>query len=311
MKNKNPKKYIIGVDGGGTKTLAVLADLQGKILKKAKTGPSNPRNIGVEKSVLNLAQGIKKVIKDTKKDKIISIFVALPAIEEEYKFKKKKIKAKLGSILKISQNKISVASDQIIAFKSGTDKKNGIVLIAGTGCVAHGWRGKKQSKISGWGYLGDEGSAFWAGQKTYQAILKDLGGRGAKTLITKLVFRKLKIKNKESFVKKIYSNPTKSIPLLTIFTDEAAIKKDKIACNILKQAGQELALAVNTVIKKLNFQKQSFPLVLVGSMFKSKILLDTVKKEVKKTAPKAEFIRPKNKPVAGAVKLAIEQIPKQ
>lgn len=304
---KNQKGYIVGVDGGGTKTSIALADLQGKILKRVKTGPSNPRNIGIEKSVFNLAQGIKKVIKNIKKEKIISVFIALPAIEEEYKLKKKEIKTKLSSILKISRNKISIASDQIVAFKSGTDKKNGIVLIAGTGCVAHGWKNRKQAKISGWGYLGDEGSAFWTGQKTYQAILKDLGGRGARTLITKLVFRKWKIKNKESFVKKIYSNPTKSIPLLTIFTDEAARKKDKIACDILKQAGQELALAVNTVIKKLNFQKQCFPLVLVGSMFKSKILLDTVKKQVKKTAPKAEFIRPKNEPVAGAVKSALEK----
>ncbi|KPJ56172.1 hypothetical protein AMJ49_05495, partial [Parcubacteria bacterium DG_74_2] len=113
--------------------------------------------------------------------------------------------------------------------------------------------------------------------------------------------------NKEDFLRKIYSNPTKIIPLLSILTDEAARKKDKIACDILKQAGQELALAVNTVIKKLNFQKQSFPLVLVGSMFKSKILLSTVKKQVKKTAPKAEFILPKNKPVIGAVKLALEK----
>ena len=304
---KKSQKYVVGVDGGGTKTLAVLADLDGKILKRAKTGPSNPRNIGIEKSVFNLSQGIKKIIKNIERKNIIFVSVALPAIEEEYKSKKKEIKTKLSSALKISENKIIIDSDQVIAFKSGTDKKNGIVLIAGTGCVAHGWKNKKQAKISGWGYLGDEGSAFWAGQKTYQAILKDLGRRGAKTLITKLVFRKWKIKTKENFVKKIYSNPTKFIPLLSIFTEKAAEKKDKIACDILKQAGQELALAVNTVVKKLNFQKQSFPLVLVGGMFKSKIVLNTVKKEVKKTAPKTKFILPKNEPVVGAVKLALEK----
>ena len=71
---------------------------------------------------------------------------------------------------------------------------------------------------------------------------------------------------------------------------------------------QPLTLAVKTVIKKLNFQKEKFPLILVGSMFKSKIVLDTVKKEVRKIAPKTEFIRPKKEPAIGAIKLAIEQI---
>ncbi len=301
-------KYVIGIDGGGTKTLTALADLNGKILRKAKTGPSNPRNIGVEKSISNVIQGIEKVIKGIKKQKIVSIFVALPAIEEEYKSKKKEIKVELSSALKIAQNKISVGSDQLAAFRAGTDEKNGLVLIAGTGCVAHGWKGNKQAKISGWGYLADEGSAFWTGHKAYQIILKNLDGRGPKTLITKWTFKKWNIKNKQGLVKKIYSNPIKFIPLLSIFTDKACAKKDKPACSILKQAGQELALTANTAIKKLNFQKQSFPLVLVGSMFKSKIVLNTVKKQIKKTAPKVKFIRPKAEPVLGAVKLAIEQI---
>ncbi|KPJ56774.1 hypothetical protein AMJ49_03825, partial [Parcubacteria bacterium DG_74_2] len=183
---KNYQEYVIGIDGGGTKTLVALANLEDKILKRTKAGPSNPRNIGIEKSVSNISQGIKKVIKNIKKEKIVSIFIALPAVEEEFKPAKKKISALLG----FSQNKINVGSDQLAAFRSGTDKKQGIVLIAGTGCVAHGWRSEKQAKTSGWGYLNDEGSAFWVGQKAYQAIWKDLDGRGPKTLITKLALQK-------------------------------------------------------------------------------------------------------------------------
>jgi len=78
----------------------------------------------------------------------------------------------------------------------------------------------------------------------------------------------------------------------------------------LIETGKELALSTKTVIKKLNFQKVKFPLVLVGSMFNSKTVLDTLKKEVKKLAPRVNFIRPKVEPVIGAVKLAIEQVKK-
>lgn len=306
--NQKKSKYVIGVDGGGTKTLVVLANLQGKILKRAKSGPSSPRNIGIEKSVFNISQGIKSVIKNIDKENIVSIFIGLPAVEEEYKSKKKTIKIKISSALRISQNKITIDSDQIVAFRSGTDEKNGIVLIAGTGSVAHGWKGKKQAKVSGWGYFASEGSAFGVGQRTCQAICRDLDGRGPKTLITKLVFKNWKIKTEDDFMEKIYSNSVENISSLSILADEASRKKDKIAYSLFKEAGEELAFKVNTIVKKLDFQKKCFPLVLVGSMFKSKILFNTVKKQVKKTAPKAEFIMPKNKPVIGAVKLAIENI---
>jgi len=76
----------------------------------------------------------------------------------------------------------------------------------------------------------------------------------------------------------------------------------------MKEAGKELANSAKTVIKKLNFKKEIFPIVLVGGMFGSKVVLETVKNEIKKFAPKAKFIQPKVDPVIGAIKLAIENL---
>jgi len=308
---KEKQKYVIGVDGGGVKTVAVLANLKGKILAKARTGSSNPRNVGVKKATANLVQAIGRILIKNRRNKIISAtFLGLPAMEEEFKFKKEKIKKELlkhKEIEPILKGKLIIGSDQLAGFHSGTDQKDGVVLIAGSGCVSHGWRGKEEIKVCGWGYLSEMGSAFWVGQKGLQATWKDLDGRNSETLITKLVFQKLKVKNKENFIDKIYSkNPTETIPPLAILVDLAAKKGDKIAKNILIEAGKELALSAKTAIRKLNFQKQKFPLVLIGSIFNSKIVLETVKKEIKKVAAKIEFIRPKEEPVMGAVKLAIE-----
>lgn len=304
--------YVISVDGGGAKTVAVLADLKGKILARAKTGSSSPRNVGLKMAIDNVALAIKKVLR--KATKISAAFLGLPTIEEEFKFKKKIIRKELlkhKEIWPIFKGKVIIGSDQLAGFRSGTDEKDGVVLIAGSGCVAHGWRKNQEVKVCGWGYLSEMGSGFWVGQKALQAIWKDLDGRGPKTLITKLVFQKFKIKNKEDLISKIYSkNPTEIISSLAILVNKAAQRKDKIkiARNILIEAGKELALSANTAIKRLNFQKEEFPLVLVGSLFKSKIILDTVKKEVKKFAPQVQFIQPKVEPVIGAVKLAIEQL---
>ena len=309
---KEKQKYVIGVDGGGTKTISALADLNLKILKIAKTGPSNLRNVGIEEAVLNISKAILKVIKGIKEKNILSIFIALAAVEEEFKSEKEKIKREIFKNPKISKalrGDIEIVSDQIAAFRAGTDEKDGLVLIAGTGSVCHGRRGKKEVKTGGWGWANDEGSGFWAGQKGYQAIFKDLDGRGPKTKITKLVFKEWKLKNKEDLMKKIYGKDSiRNISLISKTVDKASQMGDKVARKILEEAGEELSILAISVIKRLNFHNKKFPLVLIGAMFKSKIILNKLKKEIKKLAPRAEFIFPKEEPVIGAIKLAIENL---
>ena len=305
---KRAKEYVIGIDGGGTKTMIVLADLEGKILRFVKTGPCSPRNTGIEITSSNIAKGIGKILK---KGEVVSTFIGLPTIQEEPRFKKQILNElkKYKGIYPIFKGKIEIGSDQIVAFRSGTDKKDGVLIIAGTGCVAHGWYKNKEFHVSGWGWLEDQGSAFWAGQKVFQAIFKDLDGRGNKTIMTKMVFKKLNVENTESLLKKIYNkNFVKNVSLLSIIADNASKKRDRVAKKIMEQAGKELALSGKTVIKKMGFQKRKFPVVLVGSMFKSKIVLNTVKKQIKKIAPQAEFIRPKKEPVIGAIKLALKTV---
>jgi len=304
--------YVIGVDGGGTKTVAALADLNGKILKMARTNSSHLRNLGIEKAVENLTEAIYQVLKEAKGKKISSTFIGLPAVAEEFKFKKKEIEKELKKhkkISKIFKGKVEIDSDQKVAFWAGA-KGCGLILNCGTGCVVHGWWKDKEVHTSGWGWLADEGGAFFIGQKVFQAILKDLDGRGQKTILTKLIFKKLKVKREDDFLNIVYRNPFKIVPSLSIFCDKASQREDKVAKGIMVKAAKEAILAARAVIKKLNFQKKKFPLVLVGSVLKSEIFLKEVKKEIKKIAPRVEFVIPKKEPVAGAVKLAIEELKK-
>lgn len=308
-------QYVIGVDGGGSKTVAALADLDGKVLKMAKTGSASARNVGLKKAISNVALAIKKILK--KENKIASTFLGLPCLEEEFKFKKEKIKKELlkhKEISPIFKGKIIIDSDQLSGFRSGTDKKSGICLIAGSGQVVHGWFNKKEMKVSGWGYLTEKGCALWVGIKALEAIFQELDGSGSKTLITKLVFEKLKIRDIEGLINKVYSkNQLEILRYFSILVDQAAEKKDKVAQNILKEASGELIKTVKPIIEKLFYkslkkEKIKVPLVLIGSMFKSRIILKETKKGIKKLTPKIEIIQPKVEPVVGAVKLAIEAI---
>lgn len=305
----NNEQYVIGVDGGGTKTKAALANLKGKILKTEKSGSSNLENVGMKIAVQNIAKAVKRIL--PKKAKIASIFIGLPAVEERpdliIEIKKELLNCK--GIPSIFKGILKIGSDQIVAFRSGTEEKEGVLIIAGTGCVVHGWKEKKEFHTSGWGWLADEGSAFWVGQKVFRSVMKNLDKRGRKTLLTNLIFKKFKIKKIEDFIKFVYSeNPIEIIPQFSIICDEASKNGDRVAKNIMADAGKESALSAKTVIKNMGFQNKKFPLVLIGGMFKSKIFSDKVKKEIKKSAPKANFIIPKAEPVTGAIKLAIEQL---
>ena len=238
--NKSFKEYVIGVDGGGTKTTAVLATLSGRILKTAKTESSSFVKVGIKESVSNISKVLRKVLSVNSKAKILSTFIALAAIEENKEYKKV-IKRELSLETKISrifEGKVIIDSDQIAAFRSGTDEKDGVVLISGTGSVAHGWRKRKESHTSGWGWLADEGSAFWVGQKAYQAAFKELDRRGEKTLITNLFFEKFGTKKPGILKKKIYleHNIIKNVSLLSQLVDKASQKGDRVGQNISKQA---------------------------------------------------------------------------
>jgi N-acetylglucosamine kinase-like BadF-type ATPase len=194
-----------------------------------------------------------------------------------------------------------------VAFKSATDKKEGIVLIAGTGSVCRGWYGKKDIKANGWGWLADEGSGFWIGQQAFQAVFKGLDNRGPKTKITKFLFKKWKAKTREDLAFRAYATGTvRTISLVSRIVEQAALLGDKIAKDILKRAAKELTLSAITVVKQLKLTNKKFPLVFVGSTVSSKIILPIVKKEIKKIAPNAEFIFPDKGPVIGALKLALE-----
>lgn len=316
MKEKN---YVIGVDGGGTKTITALADLEGKILKITKTGPSNLRNLGIKRAVLNIERGILKVTENFE-GQIVSCFIALAAVEEEYREKKEEIKKalfKIPELSKILKGKLTIGSDQLAALKAGTDKKDGVILIAGTGAVCHGWWKGEEAKVSGWGWLNDEGSGFWVGQKAFQAIFKALDGRGKKTKISEEVFKQFNVKNKEELMAKVYGftdspedNFVKNVSLMSIAVDEAAKRGDKRAREIFTEAAKELAKSAVLVIEKLSIEKEEFPLIFVGKMFESNIVFKEVKKGIKKVAPHIELIRPQVEAVIGAVKLAIEQVPR-
>lgn len=306
--NVNDKNFIVGVDGGGTKSLAALADALGRITKTASAGCSNPRNVGVRVAADNIADSIHKIIKSEKNISIASTVIGLPAMEEEFKGREQEIIRALKKHKEISlifNGKVKIVSDQLVAFRAGSRCADGISVIAGTGCAVHGWYGGLEAKANGWGWLADEGSGFWIGQKTFQLILKSLDGRVFDTIVVDLAKKAFKLKNAAGLVALVYKNPEFHVPHLAMVCRDADERGDANATAIMQSAGKEIAISIADVYQRLGFGKQVPEIVFAGGIFNSRTVIESAEAELKATVGPINIIQPEL-PVAGAVRLAME-----
>ncbi|MGB9597860.1 MAG: N-acetylglucosamine kinase, partial [Candidatus Poribacteria bacterium] len=124
--------YILGIDGGGTKTLAICANIDGNIINVGMSGGSNYHTVGLDNAIKSIKQAIDKA--NINKSKINVAYIGLAGAGRE---KDRKILTNALSDLDIA-DKIIVNHDAFIALAGATVCKPGVIVIAGTGAMAFG-----------------------------------------------------------------------------------------------------------------------------------------------------------------------------
>jgi N-acetylglucosamine kinase-like BadF-type ATPase len=317
--------HVLGIDGGGTKTVALVADLRGNVLGRGTSGASNYQTVGLDRAVAALKEASEKAAAAAgiaaHRFEVACLGLAgvgretdrallLPAITE------------LGLA-----DRIILEHDAAIALAGATACQPGVVVLAGTGAMAFGMNeeGKKR-RSGGWGnILGDEGSAYYIGRRALAAACRAYDGRGPKTALVSRLMEHLKLDHFTDIVKKTYdrvppllqrgvrgdykeASPQK-IASLALLVSELATAGDEVATTILRDAAGELALAANAVIKGLGMQDEQFQVAVSGSVFKAgEPLLIPFAESVKSTAPRAEITSPRFEPAMGAVFLALQEV---
>ena len=303
------KKLFLGVDGGGTKTIAVIVDGEKKVLGWGVGGSVNYHNVGAESVGENLEKSVEKALHQAGVSSLSYGVLGLAGCDTK---KDKKIlseivrKSFLGQILK---ERFVVCNDTVIGLYSGT-RPPGVVIVAGTGCNVYGQNKEgKEARAGDWGFLlGDQGGAFRMGLLALETAVKSFDGRIEKSLLEDLVFKKFD--DIDNLIDWAYKKPVEveRIASLAPLVEKAAQREDKAACEILKKTAFELSLGVKAVGQRLGLFDKPFKIVLTGSVFTIKIiLLDELKKQVFHFAPKAEFVFPKTQPAVAAALLAKEK----
>jgi len=302
-------EYLLGVDGGGTKTITVVADLQGNVLGIGLSGGSNYHTVGLENAIKAIKDSSEQAISNANISSIKSACFGLAGIGRQNDHD---ILSPELVNLSIADN-ILLKHDAFIALAGATICQPGVIVIAGTGAMAFGINHSgKEERASGWGYLlGDEGSAYYVGRKALSASCKAFDGRGRKTALLESIISHFDLEDFTQIIKTIYSEKTSTqdISAIAPIVPQQAKLGDEIALEILNDTAFELALSAKSVIKKLNMENEKVLVAIAGSVFKAgELLLKSFRQYVKSAYPLAEIISPNFKSVTGALLLAFREI---
>ncbi len=306
--------YLIGMDGGGTKTHCILTDLEGKILLECTGDASNFLVKGIEPVCESLFNLISEVIQKANLNYSDIAAVLLGTTGAGRRNDAEKLEtAFINFCLSkgVNINRFHVDSDARIALEGAFSGKPGSILIAGTGSIMFGKDAKGIiHRVGGFGrFLGDEGSGYAIGKKGLTAVSKNYDGRGRDTLITSLVKEKFTIDSSEKLITEIYKNNF-DIASAAPIVIEAAEKGDYIALKIIDEETDELILHIEAMAKKINepVLKVSF---IGGIISTDNFYSRSIRKKISKQLPNVVIIDPDYPPAMGAILMAKDLLKKQ
>lgn len=298
-------KYLIGIDGGGTKTSFLLAEQTGKIINKIDLPTTHYLQCGFSEMAERLKEGITTIIGTINIKDILSIAICLAgytdSADDDLLIEKAIQKELAGYPYKIY-------SDTINAHRGALLGKPGINIIAGTGSIAFGIDDNgKSNRCGGWNHLfgGDEGSAYWLGCKLILEFTRQSDGRDPRTELYTYVKNKFNLSDDGEIIVRTVEElgfKREEIALLAKDVSYLANKGDTYAIKIYDQAAEELFELTDGLVKRLHFNKPIW-VSGTGGVFKSgDCLLKPLKNKLESI--NAKFVKAALPPDKGSVIVA-------
>jgi glucosamine kinase len=292
---------FLGIDGGATKTLAAVLDLERGRLYLGHGGASNQDAVGVHAAGEALFEAADEALAagGVEEGELDAAVLAVAGTDTD---------AIAAHVSRARSREWIVVNDVVGAWAAATGARPGIGVISGTGSNVFGvgsdgrpWR------AGGWGHiLGDEGSGYWLGIQSIKAALRDRESSGRATALADAAVTFFGAANVEQVAALTYSKPlTKSeIAAFAIETARIAERGDVVARELYAQGAAALAEQIAAVIRCTGLEG-SFPVGLIGSAFKAgPVFIDPLVRAIHKLAPQAQVAVAELAPVGGAVLLA-------
>lgn len=287
-------KYLLGIDGGGTKTEFLLTDLNEREIKRVVLGASNPVNIGIESTQKILGQGITQVCGDNDLRKV-SVFAGLAGgISGDNRVLINDFLSGFGF------GAYANGSDTDNALEIALNGENGVAVIMGTGIIGYGQLDGARHRVGGWGYLIDKGgSGFAFGADALDSAFRCSDGRGGSGLILELV-EELTGKPLAASVPHIYEGGAACVASFAPVVFEACKRGDGEAERIVDRNAEKAAEIIRACCGFVNGKTEK--IVICGGLCRQKEILEPA---LKKHLGEEYHLRFSTAPmVNGAVSLA-------
>lgn len=297
--------HVLGIDAGGTKTVCLLADEEGRVLAEARGGGANLQSVG-ELEVEKVLYGVMEQALTHHDVRPAAICLGIAGVDRPADAEA--VRAVMNRIG--FKSRTLVVNDALVALAAGAGDDPGVVVVAGTGSIAYGRDASGHAaRAGGWGYLlGDEGGGFWIGRSALAAVVRQFDGRGPATQLTDMVLGHMSLGNPTELIHAIYYRDVHrhAIAGLASVVQRAAAAGDAVASDILARAGAELASAAASVISRLGMRGDAFPTILAGGIFRGvPWLTRNVEARLSEVAPRSTVRLLEVEPAVGAVRLAL------
>ena len=300
------KRYVIGVDGGGTKTACIVSDLSGNELAINTAGGSNHQTIGISSAMENVFQAI-----GTACDKlsigiqdIEFIFLGMAGVDfqEDTDLISGQLKDRIGKI------PFKLVNDSWIAFSSATKSKWGAISVCGTGnnLAVRDRNGKIHSVRALRYMLGNYGGGIHLTEMALHRAFRCDEGTGEYTELAKALPPFCNCLSMNELAEKIYTSDYQyqrdyNIPKLVF---DLARKGDKVCDQLIRDMANEVGEMIGRLIVRSGLESEAVPLVLSGSLYvkdEDRLFIPRLVEKVREYVPKVEALLAETPPVFGAL----------
>lgn len=255
---------VAGVDGGGTRTRALLADLAGEPLGAGEGPPGIVDPARPSAASLAVGEAVRRAAEAAGVElPVRALWAGLAGAgrEVERAAAENAVRA-LGLA-----GTVRVGTDGEAAFRDAFGDGAGILLVSGTGSMALGRDGgEREVRVGGWGaLLGDEGSAYRIGLRGLRAVLRAHDGRGPVTVLRDRVLEEMGVAGEPDLVRAAADAPKARIAGLAGRVIEAAREGDPAAAEIVNRSVAELAEHVRAASARLGADPP-LPVALAGGL---------------------------------------------
>lgn len=305
-------RLVMGIDGGGSKTLALLADEDGQVIGRGLAGPSNYQVEGIRaaRTALQAALCQAFAAANVPVRRLAALCLGMAGVSRPAD--RQWLDDWLGE--EQAADQVEIVTDGALLLWAGTPQGWGVGVVSGTGSIAMGSTPDgKWARSGGWGpQLGDEGSAYAMGLAALHAVTQAADERGPATLLTAAVLEAWKLPEPASLVGYVYQQGEshRRIAGLGPVISQAAAQGDGAALEIQNRAALDLASMAVAVVRQLGLTG-GVPCALGGGVLVyNQAMVRGLIEAARRDNLNLEPVEKVSEPAQGALRLALRAVPR-